>query len=570
MNCSQVSSRFLSDAGRNRCCKRKEHTEHTHEIKRRQVKRPGFVVGIYEPQRPFRPFLPGIESRPNIYILTLDSTSRMSLQRHAPLTFKTLQRFGYTWFHRFNTLSPGGTRSTLFPLMHGGIPVNNSDPFCGSSRQDSFARNLHWEEIALRCTPEHRRLMHRLKHQFGYRTGLAEMMMARQYLVLDEIDNRLPWFPLYNYKYHGKKAEDEPVNPDLNCVGNQLGYLSVLDFVEQFFLSARPNEPPGFLYAHLSGSHDSPKGLRFIDGRLAEHILLMARQPNTAVIVMADHGRPDHTCDYQRPMLAIRISPSLQRDLAVLKRNTDKLVTPWDIYTTVRDLASAGTEGFGADEISGDELISMPFARHDVPYVIRKAHFTPSSLLRPVPERSCEEAGILKGHCAVQKISYDAWVCGDIFDFEYFTIKEFRDAVDADVYERVHTTGEPGLTAFCENMANAAQWLLDDINFFLEGADPEKRCARFSLWNVELIELDKSAALYSLQIVTREGNPKRVFLARFADVGTADLNSVQDGVRTMSLHSYRQLTRFKRYEACTPARVNPEVCVCSTTSELES
>ena len=264
---------------------------------------------MYEPQRPLISYpLRHFANRPHIYILALDSTSRSTMRRFAPRSFRTLQKLGFTWFHRFNTVSPGGTRSTLFPLMHGGICLNQSNPLCG--QQQKHPRHLHWEDIALKCTSPTRRLMSRLKRRFGYRTGLAELAAARQYMVLKELDNRLPWFPFYKFNRSNSKPGSLPVQYDLRCVGDELAYLHVLDFAADFF-QQQPG-PPGFLYAHLSGAHDSPRGLQFIDEGLAKHLRVMAEEPNLVMMVLGDHGRQEHNCDYQRPMLAMKVAPEIR------------------------------------------------------------------------------------------------------------------------------------------------------------------------------------------------------------------------------------------------------------------
>merc|ERR1711990_345223 len=83
--------------------------------------------------------------------------------------------------------------------------------------------------------------------------------------------------------------------------------------------------------------------------------------------------------------------------------------------------------------------------------------------------------------------------------------------------------------------------------------DPQKLCARLTLKAIEYVAND-GRGLYTFRFVVNEGDPPRVFDAKFA-FASHFARSVEN------LHVV-QVTRYRKYQACTPPNVPAEICVC--------
>jgi arylsulfatase A-like enzyme len=138
---------------------------------------------------------------------------------------------------------------------------------------------------------------------------------------------------------------------------------------------------------------------------------------NTVIIFMSDHGfrhdsfRETFLGYYEDalPFFALRLPVSLKWShpswYSNLRRNSERLTSPFDLYSTLRDILSLAETSAFENDLGLDDLI--PNARDN----FREADRTSISLFELGPAtRTCESAGIPQEFCrcgATPKTFYD-------------------------------------------------------------------------------------------------------------------------------------------------------------------
>jgi hypothetical protein len=260
---------------------------------------------------------------PTIYLLVLDSTSRITLEMFAPnLMSKLKEDLGFEWYPNFYPVSPGTTRAAMFSSLYGGVKTT-----CKSAISELSARNTDFREIARNCTDENDRLFGIAK-KLGYRTTYSDTIGSKQYILPEDLSNILP-----EDSFYASIGGGENTQPDHSCFGeNMLGYQKVLKYNEEILNDGKYGK---FLVSHLTASHESPKYLEMIETDLIEHIKRIDEsiQRKTATdsifIVMSDHGIGDIACDSRKPFLFIKHHT---HNISITTLKTDQRVSHWDIY----------------------------------------------------------------------------------------------------------------------------------------------------------------------------------------------------------------------------------------------
>jgi len=536
-------------------------------------------------------------SAPSIYVLLLDSVSWSSFAALMPMTAAFLasldpnrgQRYRSFAFEHFHTVQYGGTFESMFALWFGGLVLPRKRPDeepC--MMRDPFKSWGHWsfnssDGFSFSDPSRH---LYRLFREAGFWVGSSGTTNWRSRfpthlseIVVDRtLPNLTPLMPHF--------AKTPMPDRDRDCLGHLPPVLHHLRFNERF-LERGSGDAPRFLYSHFAAGHhenvpflersDETRfhavAVRSYDLLILEHLKrVFALDPPPIVILMSDHGVLSPRCENKRPILyfllpSTRLAEAAdpdagndvapaQLDAAVVAKNTRLMVTPWDLYVTLRHLTWLGgqapntTDLFGVQGLQarGLQLCNLPSRGSKEPFALNLRSFRPSSLFRRIPQpRTCDQLGIAPSNC------------GHTFDWTHTTDCSNAKQVCLDV----------GMTF--------AVIALMHIHKFLEAAllkTAEKPCLVPLLFGwVDSYKVNTHSGACAVTFAVLAGNPYRRFEAVFKDCTHSSPDGWReyshDGVniwhmdllRKYPLESLLQLTKYAKYEECAPARTAP-FCVC--------
>lgn len=312
--------------------------------------------------------------RPNVVVIMIDALSRAQFIRALPKTID--------YFEELNK----GNKFSVFDFEFFGIlgaysPPNRYAFFSGYPLADDQAffegSPFPLSEKVLRVNERNGVWMWDLLSERGYVTYSARDMCSRvAAYVYDDFVSK-PWTDVHfqqlycdsGYRTHDSSSE--------HCLGNRYAHNYVFQSGLQFF-DAHP-DVPRFLFLDFSEGHEpSMRIVRTMDDDILSSVKRFIADENTAVIVASDHGigygkqhiTPNGPLEERLPALYM-VMPNRNNTIFSrvarknLQTNTQKLVTGIDVFETVMQLA--GSDG------------KRPWAY---------------SLLRPLPSRTCKEAGI--------------------------------------------------------------------------------------------------------------------------------------------------------------------------------
>jgi len=313
------------------------------------------------------------------------------------------------------------------------------------------------------------------------------------------------------------------VPPDVACFGGRPLFESVLDSNARFLATGGPK--PKFVYSHLVVAHQTPANAGYYDAELRAHLERVQQEsPDTAIVVMGDHGFVNIACDQRWPLVSLLLPAYRAAWAARARANADRTLSGWDLYATLRHLASGDDEEgdwFGLSEV-GPELHVAPLksgqkvhrVNPDRGFSWSSELMHPVSMLQPVPSRTCAQVGIMEEHCEAKVVR--ALDCA-ADDCEAWSARAAACVAQVDVQRANQLAGRDG-------------------------------CAAFELDHLQTVtEFDSN--FYELVFQVRQGDPPRVFRARAAS-------------DECDLIELAQLTRYSIYEHCTPSGVDPLLCVC--------
>ncbi|KAH3692468.1 uncharacterized protein LOC127863362 [Dreissena polymorpha] len=183
------------------------------------------------------------------------------------------------------------------------------------------------------------------------------------------------------------------------CYGNKHHYLVQIDYLKQFLTKYSGRKRFAFFWNNQIG-HETFTSLGNGDQPLYEFLQWMKSQGHlnrSIVIIGSDHGfrlggaSTTYTgrLENNMPMMMVYLPDSLKKKFPWIpenmKQNTDKLISPFDIYATMLDIIKGNYEETLCKEVSRE--------------------LTHRSLFGKIPKsRSCADAGIGEQYCSC----YDA------------------------------------------------------------------------------------------------------------------------------------------------------------------
>eukprot|EP00929_Paragymnodinium_shiwhaense_P053084 TRINITY_DN26577_c0_g2_i1.p1 TRINITY_DN26577_c0_g2~~TRINITY_DN26577_c0_g2_i1.p1 ORF type:complete len:745 (+),score=67.97 TRINITY_DN26577_c0_g2_i1:192-2426(+) len=556
----------------------------------------GSMQAVFRPSPP-KVAIPSPLQRPNFYFLVLDSTSRISSVRYLPKVRALLAQFGSgqqnhlgVIFNAFHTLSSAGTVSTLHGLQFGGVFATADCVL--TEQQARLSARTNSSALIEKCATG--RLLEELKAQ-GYRTGVSASHPVTSFFHPADIDFVAPLMPcpppvseldaqiLSNRasEHEDTFTEDyERSCHDFRCVGERQLYCEALLAYND---EALQSKQPTFLWSHLHGAHYDVSYLAGLDQLVADHLQsFLARDADTFVFVLGDHGHRDaESCDVARPFLAA-LAPRKwlsEEHRDALLQNENALVTPFDLRATVRHLAGLVVQDadlldrkrqhgklsevythIGSEAFVERVPVQGPFAME------------PQSVLKAVPRaRSCAKAGIAAGHCtAYADIQAEQRrLCADFRELHSLSRAEF-----ANETEYIALQGPEGSSKSCEEVAPAqvgqpffclqGDWTdLSYVCTYAEFYVQEKLtqwqhfqelCTPFKLSVIEWVSFGQHARVRFSTLSGRSYEVSRVYEmgihVPYSSGGVGRYDWVQE------------LTRYARFEPCTPQGVDPIWCTC--------
>lgn len=350
--------------------------------------------------RASRKQLLGMQSKqlPNVLIFGLDSVSRLSMMRFLPKTYDYLvTQLNAVVFRGMNKVG-----DNTFPNLLALLTGQQVEAVVQPGQKDKVYDDVHivWKDF----------------QEAGYETLFAE---------------DFPAFALFNYLARGftKPPTDYYLRPfwlavyesfllmssSALCFGNTPKHMLQLDYLKRYFdgRNASGSEMPFFVFSYLVEiSHDFSQQVGAADDDFVEFLDYLSSSghlDNTFLFFLSDHG---HRFDSIRstfvgrieerlPFFALKLPTgtdwlrSQQREVAsssTLKRlglpnvksnlesNAGRLTTPFDTYSTLRDIASFARSSAVKSECD---------SRYGI------------SLFDQVPrERTCKQAGIPSEYCS--------------------------------------------------------------------------------------------------------------------------------------------------------------------------
>eukprot|EP00929_Paragymnodinium_shiwhaense_P068536 TRINITY_DN34486_c0_g2_i1.p1 TRINITY_DN34486_c0_g2~~TRINITY_DN34486_c0_g2_i1.p1 ORF type:complete len:375 (-),score=66.23 TRINITY_DN34486_c0_g2_i1:324-1448(-) len=349
---------------------------------------------------------------------------------------------------------------------------------------------------------------------------------------------------------------------DTVCIGGVPYHQMVFSWVESL-LKLHSSDTPLFLYAHLQAAHGTVKHLPGMDAALRDHLVRVLRShPDLIVLLASDHGMVSVPCDQKMPLLHMLVPRSLTARYPsislALQRNVRELVTTWDLFWTLLQLAAGGLgESDGElqrlDQLRHqgvDEVLLAPAKPFQETSSIKlSSAVSPQSLFTRLPTaRRCPQAGIAVQHCSVIRATPRRVRC----DGSALATQPVIN--DAGAAEEVAAVSEAA-KSICEvvklaMMRAVMAWFAETLTRL----DPEGRCARLTLGQLMHVDSDGRGSRYSLRFEAQEGRPQR---------GVFDIVFEALLWHSVRIVSVSQVTRYKKYEGCAPPGVPPEVCICS-------
>ena len=238
---------------------------------------------------------------PDIYLIILDSTSRGALRRYAPRVTAFFERNhghhrSYV-FRRFHTISAGGTRSTLYPMLNGGA-IASPAHWCSrniSSDEVMGARMTQNTTLPILrgCFEPHRRIYHRAKAN-GFVSAVSSCRVMLPLLVLpDDVDYYFPAAMCREWSLHGHLRHS---CRDFYCMGDRSYAETLFEAHEKFFLAYADKRK--ILATHIESAKVNGFDLANLEAGLLAHLkrfVKLQQFRSTVLILMGDHGheKPD-------------------------------------------------------------------------------------------------------------------------------------------------------------------------------------------------------------------------------------------------------------------------------------
>ncbi|XP_041564109.1 uncharacterized protein LOC121467092 [Drosophila elegans] len=283
---------------------------------------------------------PDEESKPNVIILGIDSTSRLNLRRSMPKLLEFLERPGWFEMQGYNKVGEN-TLPNLLAILTGN--AEEKSLLEGKFRRSSFINNLNY-------------IWRRFK-KYGYMTAFGEDCAQ-----INTFNYQKPGFknqPVDYYLRNFINALEANLKTrrdfgNVFCLGRRLSFRYIFDFAKQFMQRFQSKAPIFGLFWSNSFTHEDFLGATALDRVFWEYLLVydaLGLFERSIVLVLSDHGyrygvtRRSATSGYleeRLPMMFIYVPPWFRarypQYVENLKRNRNRLSSSFDLHMTLHHL----------------------------------------------------------------------------------------------------------------------------------------------------------------------------------------------------------------------------------------
>ena len=297
---------------------------------------------------------------PNVLILGLDSVSRRRFHNSFPVSRSLLMKYGFSDMKGFHIVGPK-TLDNILPLVMG-ITKADLIEVC-SHRWQSYWDNCPfiWKEFK----------------QANYVTLYAED-------IPDTFNygNQLGFETQpTDYYFRPLLLEKAKYDGDPYCFGNKTTSELLLEYVGKFVEKFRRFSTPFFAFSWLNLQRLTDDQTDKILSNFFAKIKLEQLTENTLVLILSDHGLQtgplrqglEGYLDHRLPMLFIKLPNSFSQFESALEKNSLELISPLDIYKTLKDILLLKNTNFSIDSRDGNGI---------------------RGLLKVKENRTCMEAGV--------------------------------------------------------------------------------------------------------------------------------------------------------------------------------
>ena len=467
---------------------------------------------------------------PNVLLLVVDNLSRQAATWILPKTMAFLRNRSKNTFV-FNRM--GSTGHSTAPSM---TPILTGKPYDMDALDRDRVRTR-------RYTPSdivEADIITTVARANGYVTTYATNYADSMFLGCYWWDRS--WFDHVGPP-PGKEGESNS-----ECFGQFTNHQHGFSYIRSLWDTYEPLEHPVFTYYHAFHGHGDPVHANVLD----VDIMLLVKEAlsrNTVVLLIGDHG-PYAQYQSKLPLATISVPNTLATTLGIgdaAAMNQRRLVSQYDLYQTLRFLVSPHANA-ATTKALGINLAMDSVSR----------------------TRSCAEAGIPDFRC----------FCS-IFTPVAELPSEWKDAAEAGINKEGHTVAPQDCARARVTAVRLVRRMVTCIGqsrfHFHRGCDYDHAPHQEVQWvaDVETSLRQNFTVRLSLSRtgLSPEGKPlpfENIETDAQRDTYVVASAKAREKVMRFSTElksiDVKQLTRYKRYEGCTPANASAQFCVCDHTS----
>lgn len=477
-----------------------------------------FLEPIWEPRTP-QTGNEGARAQPNVLLLVVDNLSRQDGMSYLPETMKFLKnqnKRGKSFV--FNRAGSTGlsTAPSMTPILTGfAYDMNALDESRTQTRR--YVPNVNTDELLTKVAREQ-----------GYKTYYGTDQSDALFLGCLWWDRS--WFD------HVIPTPTKRGVSKTKCAGNAVAHQHGFHYIRKLM---EKSAEPFFTYYHLSHGHANPKDVNVLDVDI-RNLVQFAQTRNTVIFLIGDHGSYS-SFQSKMPLVTFNTPEGFEFETSIIKQNQRRLVAQYDIGESIRWILTGITRShkFGLNLFSSIVPWSRSCEEAGIPSnrcfcsETEKVLALPGKILNYVNERLNKNAhDVAPSQCARLTIEHvnaieRSVLCQGQSRFEFNRKCDFE------------TYPHQKVTWFFEIKTNKNQIFKIEIDSQRTGVDPNGGALPYPN--------ERKTYLSSNNKITY---PKLTFKQIFS------------GIRI------RQLTRYGKFESCTPSKADAKFCVCSDSAQI--
>ena len=327
------------------------------------------------------------------------------------------------------------------------------------------------------------------------------------------------------------------------CLGQFTKHQHGFNYIRSLWDTYEPLQHPVFTYYHASHAHSTPEDAHVLD----VDIMLLVKEAlarNSVVVLIGDHGS---YAQYQSklPLSTISVPEAFASghgigDVAAL--NQRRLVSQYDLYKTLRFVVSGAdstSDGFGINLLK-DRVSSS---------------------------RGCAEAGIPDFRC----------FCSVFTGIDTLP-SEWKDAVESFINEQAHDVAPQDCAQASVTRVRSVRRMLTCVGqsrfHFHRQCDYDHSPHQHVTWVADVetslkqnftvrLSISRVAVSESGTVMPFQNLETDAQRDKYKQAKTRERLRIESFRTSLDSIDVKQLTRYKRYEACTPAAASAQFCVCT-------